>query len=104
MRFIARAVFVAALFACIRPDAGMAQAMMCGPRERIVEALEFRFGESQRAIGVAGGSIMELYASASGTWTVIVTGPQKLSCILAAGKSLEFLPQQPKRPTRVPPL
>lgn len=40
--------------------------------------------------GAAGAfAIMEIYASATGTWTVIVTDVTGMSCIVAAGEGWE---------------
>ncbi len=61
----------------------------CIDRATLVERLEARFGENLRAVGVAtsGKGALEIYASPNGTWTVVMTNTNGLSCIMAAGHS-----------------
>ena len=44
--------------------------------------------ESQAAIGVASnGNLLEVYATADGsTWSIVMTNPQGVSCVVAIGK------------------
>jgi len=70
-----------------------AQGAMCASHEKITQALGGKFGEKRRAIGLISNSgLMELYVSETGTWTVILTNPDKLACILAAGHSWDEPP------------
>ena len=61
----------------------------CTTRTRMVEHLGSRYAEAPIALGLANnGGLVELFASTDGTtWTVVVTSPRGLSCILAAGES-----------------
>ncbi len=36
--------------------------------------------------------MLEVFVSDSGTWTVVVTDPEGVSCVLAAGQSWEEIP------------
>ena len=72
-----------------------AQSPMCNTHEKLTGALDKRFGEKRKVIGlVASTGLMEIYVSASGTWTVIVTNPAKLACIVAAGHSWDEMPAE----------
>lgn len=64
---------------------------VCGPRAQVVERLTRDYGESRRAIGLAGPSaVMEVWASAeTGTWTVALTLPDGRMCLMAAGQGYE---------------
>lgn len=64
---------------------------VCGPRAQVAERLTRDYGESRRAIGLAGPSaVMEVHASAeTGTWTVTVTLPDGRMCLIAAGQGYE---------------
>ena len=64
---------------------------VCGPRAQVIERLTRNYGESRRAIGLAGSSaVMEVYASTdTGTWTVTVTLPDGRMCLMAAGQGYE---------------
>lgn len=63
----------------------------CGPRERVVERLASVYGESRRAIGLsARNRVLEVFASeASGTWTVTITLPDGVTCLVASGEAFE---------------
>ena len=70
---------------------GVAQAqsvpVICQPHDVIVTKLEKEYGEVQVAIGSAGSSLFEIYASAEGSFTVLLTRPDMngISCIQGAG-------------------
>ena len=58
----------------------------CGLRAGVVAGLERHYREAQTALGLtAKGSLIELFVSPSGSWTIIQTSPQGMSCIMAAG-------------------
>lgn len=85
----------AALFLAL-PAQAQAQAAgppNCAARAAVVEQLASRYGESRRAIGIAANNaVMELFASAeTGSWTLTVTLPSGLTCLLASGESFEAL-------------
>ena len=69
-----------------------AAALRCGPRAEVLEMLSERYDETRRGIGISGPTqVLEVYASESGTWTVLVTDPQGRSCLVASGRSWEDL-------------
>ena len=70
-----------------------AQGRNCAPRPAIVERLSQQYGETRRGVGlVQQGSVMEVYASAeTGTWTIVVTLPSGITCLVASGQSYEDL-------------
>lgn len=66
---------------------------LCGDRDEIVSRLETGYKESASALGIAGtGGVVELYTSEKGSWTLLLTQPNGVSCLLAAGESWETLP------------
>ncbi len=67
------------------PDA-QAQ-VACGTRDSVVEKLGEKYGEVRRGGGLAGSTaIFEIWASeATGTWTILKTTPDGLSCVMAVG-------------------
>ena len=74
-------------------SASPAQAAMCGKRVDFIKALNDKYQESGKAIGIAGQvNLVEVFASKAGTWTILVTTPEGKSCIIAAGSSWEDLP------------
>lgn len=85
-------VAAAALAVC--GAAAEAQSLrQCGDRDRIVQQLAEGFGESRQSIGLgANNSVMEVFASAeTGTWTITVTMPNGVTCLLASGQAFEAL-------------
>lgn len=72
------------------PGAAAAQAT-CGQRDNIVSQLEERYGESRRSMGLQQGrGIVEVWASdETGTWTIVITTPQGLTCLMAAGEAFQ---------------
>ena len=65
-----------------------AQAQMaCGSRDSVVAKLGDKYGEVRRGGGLAGPTaIFEIWASeATGTWTILKTTPNGLTCVMAVG-------------------
>ncbi len=72
--------------------AGIAHsAPQCDSRETVTALLADRYGETRRALGVAGETaVMELFAAdATGTWSIIMTLPDGRMCLMASGSHYE---------------
>ncbi|MBU2983546.1 hypothetical protein KO498_17195 [Lentibacter algarum] len=65
----------------------------CAPRERIVERLAEKYGETRQSVGLgANNAVVEVFASqTSGTWTITVTTAAGLTCLVASGQAFETL-------------
>ncbi len=61
----------------------------CGPRAALIEALSELFGETRTGYGLGtGNSVVEVYSSAqTGSWSILVTNAQGVSCLVAAGQA-----------------
>lgn len=70
-----------------------AQTPNCAPRLDVLQRLAQTYGETRRGIGMAQqGAVMEVFASDdTGTWTITVTLPNGLTCLVAAGEAYETL-------------
>lgn len=68
-----------------------AQSGNCAPREVVIERLADTFGESRQSVGLGGqGHMVETFASReTGTWTITVTAPSGITCLVASGQSFE---------------
>lgn len=68
-------------------------APQCDTRERVVALLADRYGETRRAVGIAGQTaVMELFAAeATGTWSITMTLPDGQMCLMASGLNYETL-------------
>ena len=64
---------------------------ICGQRAAIVDQLETKYGETRRSIGFQQGrGVVETWANDdTGTWSIVVTNPQGITCLLAAGEAFE---------------
>ncbi|WP_245331069.1 hypothetical protein [Mesorhizobium sophorae] len=63
---------------------------ICGGHSDLVAGLAQAFQQKQIGYGVVGrAAIVEIYVSASGTWTMLVTDVQGRSCIFATGDGWE---------------
>lgn len=65
----------------------------CGPREAVVERLASGYGETRQSMGLgANNAVVEVFASQdTGTWTITVTMPNGITCLVASGQSFEAL-------------
>ena len=76
--------------ALLLPHLAVAQSIPCAPRERVLEFLIDRMGETRRATGTAGpGARMEVFAGEDGNWTIVLHLPDGRACIMANGREFE---------------
>ncbi|MFN3846710.1 MAG: hypothetical protein ACK4RZ_12960 [Paracoccaceae bacterium] len=68
-------------------------AQQCGKRDTVVTQLTERYGETRRGMGVAANNgVMEMFASdSSGSWTITVTMPDGMMCLVASGQGYETM-------------
>lgn len=73
----------------------------CGERGVIADRLAQKYGERPTSIGLAtNGSVIEIFASADGTFTILVTSPDGKTCLVAAGEGWQPIHQEvPDQPT-----
>ncbi len=92
-----RTIFAAALVTVLatvtqsRPTHAQSQ---CGARDRLVATLKSTHHERLSGIGLVNSrSVFELWTAAGeGSWTVLVTHANKVSCIVAAGRNWIVVP------------
>ena len=61
--------------------------VICGGHDYLVARLAAAFEEKRLGYGVAGpAAIFEVFVSASGTWTILMTDVKGQSCILSVGE------------------
>ncbi|WP_170332376.1 hypothetical protein [Ruegeria arenilitoris] len=65
----------------------------CAPRDEVIKRLTETYGETRQGIGIARrGAVMEVYASdQSGSWTITVTLPDGMTCLVASGQAYEAI-------------
>ncbi|MDU9005842.1 hypothetical protein [Sedimentitalea todarodis] len=74
-------------------DVAAQQARNCAPRDAVVERLASNYGETRQSIGLGSqGAVVETFASDdTGSWTITVTMPNGMTCLVASGQSFEEL-------------
>ncbi|MCH7936853.1 MAG: hypothetical protein IH994_07160 [Proteobacteria bacterium] len=84
-------------FASAFPDARAAAAMLCGSRNDVAEDLAKNHGELPVSWGLIGNShLIEVFVSPTGGFTIIVTRPDGLACVMAAGENWQPPTKRPK--------
>lgn len=63
----------------------------CAPREAVIDRLAEGYGETRQSVGLgSNNSMVEVFASEeTGSWTITVTTPGGLTCLVASGQSFE---------------
>jgi hypothetical protein len=69
--------------------------LSCMPTEELASFLREQFEEMPTARGVSDdGLLVTMFAAkAAGTWTIAMTDPSGVSCIVAAGTGFELMPE-----------
>jgi hypothetical protein len=73
--------------------AGPADAVrICGERDVLLEQFAMQHRETPKALGLgADGGVIEVLVGPDGGWTMLVTYPQRPTCVVAMGESWEML-------------
>ena len=94
MRYVTRAA-LAVVFAWLAYAPAAEAQIVCGERAKVAEALKKGHAESPVSMGLSSlGAVVEVFASANGSWTIVMTRPNGMSCLLAAGEGREELPRR----------
>src|SRR6056297_150355 len=90
---ISKSLSMTAALACLAAGPAVAQSAQCAPRDTVVQRLAEAYGETRQSMGLgANNAVVEVFASAtSGSWTIIVTGPGGITCLIAAGHAFETM-------------
>ena len=76
------------------PPEVQAQAV-CGEHREVVSKLKKGHSETPVSMGLASnGAVIEVFASDKGTFTIIMTLPSGMSCLMAAGEDWQDVPKQ----------
>ncbi len=93
-RALVPALMLATVAGIALPAAPAWAQMVCGKRTDMVSQLGEKYGETRRSMGLASGrGVVELYASEeTGSWTILMTSPQGIACMMAAGQAFQIEP------------
>ena len=96
-----RPLTLIALIAALATGPALAQgvqAATCGSRDEVTRKLAHRFGEMQQGAGVVStNQVLELWSSDDGSWTILMTRSDGVTCIMAAGSFWRDVPKEPRR-------
>lgn len=83
----------AAVVLALTTDVAAQGARNCGPREAVVNRLAEGYGETRQSMGLgSNNAVVEIFASdETGSWTITVTQPNGLTCLVASGQGYETL-------------
>ena len=66
--------------------------MICGQHTDVISKLKNSYEEHAVGMGLStDGGLIEIYSSENGTWTILITRPSGLACLVAAGDGWEEL-------------
>jgi hypothetical protein len=95
-KIAAGAALAAFIVLAVATDA-LSQGSNCGQRDDVVERLASKYGETRRSMGLGSrNQIVEVFASdETGTWTITVTMPTGITCLVASGQAYEEVHAEP---------
>jgi hypothetical protein len=65
---------------------------ICGERDMLLEQFAMQHDETPQALGLgADGGVIEVLVSPEGGWTMLVTYPDRPTCVVAMGDHWEML-------------
>ncbi len=86
------AALLGAALVALLPIPGSAQAV-CGDHSKFVDLLGTAYAETAVAMGLtSAGAVIEVLTSATGNWSILLTYPNGVTCMVAAGDKWEALP------------
>ncbi len=79
------------------------QRPQCNERDNVIGLLGKKYQETVSALGVSntGGLVEVLHDPKDGSWTIIITTPGGMSCLVAAGEGWRYLIEQAKTGPKV---
>ena len=83
-----------AVFVCGASASAFAVEVQCATHNQMAGLLSKKYSEAPVAMGTVNQDrFMQLFVSAKGSWTILVTKTDGEACIVAAGENWEKLPQ-----------
>lgn len=83
-------------FAALIPAIRAHAQPQCAPRDDVIAHLATHYAETRRGIGIAANdTVLEIFASDTGSWTIVITTAQGLTCLVASGEGFETIAAPP---------
>lgn len=68
---------------------------ICSERDNFIKHLSKNHKEAPSLMGLSSnGSVVEVLTANNGSWTIIVTNPEGVACVVAAGEAWQQVAQQ----------
>ena len=102
MKYVIAFSFIAALtilFSALygRISEANAQTQICNTHDIITDHIATKYGEVPVSMGLTGsGHMIEVFVSKTGTWTILITRPNGMSCVTSSGNSWATMPPDPE--------
>jgi hypothetical protein len=79
---------------------GAVEQQSCNSHGDLLAILKQTYTEEPNALGLqSNGHLLEVFVSKrTGSWTIVSTRPDGISCIVAAGRHWQSVPQTPDEP------
>lgn len=82
------------ILALVTVESASAVQIQCAAHRQMMGLLTKKYSEAPLAMGTVNADrYMQLFVSARGTWTIVVTKTDGQACIVAAGENWEKIPQ-----------
>ena len=93
-----RLVLSALLLSTCQAQPSYAQGRLCAERDKLIGQLESQHGETRQSVGLQRDrGVIETFANTdTGSWTIIVSLPTGISCLVAAGDAFSIEYVKPK--------
>lgn len=94
LSLLSTAVISATMLLPVTLPADASTPAKCGDRDSLIKLLKERYKEVPVGLGISQKSTeaFEVFASESGTWTVVMTMSNGMTCVMAAGHSWQNIP------------
>lgn len=88
------ALVISTVFLLLWGQTASAQQPACTERTDVLNHLSSEYSEAPVAMGIANnGGVIEILSSKTGkSWTIILTMPNGMTCMIAAGENWESIP------------
>ena len=70
---------------------------LCGSHDAVVAHLDDEYGEKPTAVALASsGGIIQVLVGTDGAWTMVITRPSGVTCIIEFGEGWQAVPPGPE--------
>ena len=70
---------------------------LCGPKDEVLAGFAQKYNEIPKSNGVTnGGQLVQILVSETGDWSLLVTHPSGISCLLATGNAWQNFAPHPQ--------